>query len=139
MQVVVDLWWTADKAKAENRLRSTEVFKTLACLQKVRTQRNSVFKRMRESIQHYLNMERVSAGVVLPAARPLIHSIWYAHTGTTLNTWKEKRKTFDLIRTLRGFNKCTNPLTYISSCQSTVIYCSYTLCAIHTIVLNAGW
>ncbi len=111
MQVVVDLWWTADKAKAENRLRSTEVFKTLACLQKVRTQRNSAFKRMQESVQRYLNTERVSAGVVPPAARPLIHSIRYAHTGTTLNMWKEKEKhqTFDLIRTPRGFNKCMNP------------------------------
>lgn len=83
---------TADKAKAENRLRSAVVFKTLACLQKDQTQRNSAFERMRETVQRYLNTEalgdkqaRVSARVVRPAARPLINSFWYARAGTTLN------------------------------------------------------
>lgn len=133
------MWRTADKAKAESRLRSAEVFKTLARLQK---DRNSALERMRETVQRYLNTEalgdgeraRVSARVVRPAARPLINSFWYARAGTTLNMCGRDKKNIQPLISFELYQTCTST----SSTQSHVIYGSYTLPARYTIVPNAG-
>lgn len=84
-----------DKAKPENRLRFTEVFKTLARLQTPEWREIQPFERMWDGVQHYLNTARLSESrqkgirVVPPAAEPLINILWYAHGAKSLeHVWE---------------------------------------------------